>query len=130
MVDNDSLAVVVGDIEYDLDDLVMFEVGESVRSLANMFGSRKLKIGSLEIDIPVEDPNVSFEDRLHCIFVFAEYCIWETPNAVFHDIVEKILKLDGWHIGKYSIRTPLWMFDHREIPISEACKLNGLEWIG
>jgi hypothetical protein len=130
-MDND-VVLVEDKIEYDLDDLILFEVGESVRSLANMFGPRKIKIGMLEVDMPVENPNASFEDRLHDVFTLAELCLWNTPNAsvaLLSNITESILRQDGWHIGNHSFRTPLWMFDHKELSIKEASKITGLEWL-
>lgn len=115
--------------ECELDDLILFEVGESIRSLACLFDPIKIKIGSIEIDMPDADHNVSFEDRLSEILEFSRYISDNSCESVFLT-TEKLLKLDGWHIGQFSFRSPPWMFDHRELTISEASKIKGLEWLG
>jgi hypothetical protein len=125
---NDDIVLAEKETNYDLDDLILFGVGEPIRLLNNLLGSKKIKIGSMEVDIPTEDPNVSFEDRLDEIFGFAGYLL-ENSNCRFDEIVKKLLKLDGWHWSKHSFRTPLWMFDHRELLVEEAIKIKGLEWL-
>jgi hypothetical protein len=94
-----------------------------------LFDPVKIKIASIEIDMPDADHDASFEDRLGEILEFSKYISEKLCESIFLT-TEKLLKLDGWHIGKHSFRTPLWMFDHKELTISEARKIKGLEWIG
>jgi hypothetical protein len=124
--ENNSLALVEDEITYDLDDLILFEVGESVRALAALFRPKVFHLCGTIIDIPKEDPNMGFEDRLaHIINLASQLQSYWTYEAV----TSKLLEADGWHVGKYSLRTPLWMFDHRELTIEEACKIEGLQWL-
>ena len=45
------------------------------------------------------------------------------------NIVGLLLVLDGWSWNVNVFRAPIWMDDHREIPIEEIKKLKGLEWV-
>lgn len=119
--------------EFDLEDLILFGMGEVVFELSEAFGVNSIEIllddgNSIILNRPNEDPFVLFYDRLRDILNSAKL-ISEQNNILYNIISGILLVLDDWTWNDVIFRAPIWMFDHREITIEDARKIKGLEWL-
>jgi len=113
-------------------DFILFGIGELVSKASDSFGSKSIsiKIENKEIvlDRPVENPCEPFDHRLNGVLKGARL-ISKYNNIKYENIVGILLVLDGWSWNEYVFRSPVWMNDHQEIPIRDARKIRGLEWV-
>ena len=121
------------DDEFDLEDLILFGMGEVVFELSEAFGVNSIEIllddgNSIILNRPNEDPFVLFYDRLKDILNSAKL-ISEQNNILYNVIAAELLVLDGWSWNDVIFRAPIWMNDHREILVDDARKIKGLEWL-
>jgi hypothetical protein len=121
------------DDEFDLEDLILFGMGEVVFELSEAFGVNSIEIllddgNSIILNRPNEDPFVLFYDRLRDILNSAKL-ISEQNNILYNVIAAELLVLDGWSWNDVIFRAPIWMNDHREILVDDARKIKGLEWL-
>jgi hypothetical protein len=119
--------------EFDLEDLILFGMGEVVFELSEAFGVNSIEIllddgNSIILNRPNEDPFVLFYDRLRDILNSAKL-ISEQNNILYNVIAAELLVLDGWSWNDVIFRAPIWMNDHREILVDDARKIKGLEWL-
>jgi hypothetical protein len=119
--------------KFDLEDLILFGMGEVVFELSEAFGVNSIEIllddgNSIILNRPNEDPFVLFYDRLRDILNSAKL-ISEQNNILYNVIAAELLVLDGWSWNDVIFRAPIWMNDHREILVDDARKIKGLEWL-
>lgn len=130
----DNLLIYEDDIDnFDLDDLILGNIGEVVFIASKTFGISSIEIELLDgnkmiLDKPLEEPMSLFDDRLIKILNSAKL-ISEQNNISYNIISGILLVLDGWTWNDIIFRAPIWMFDHREILIKDAKKIKGLEWL-
>lgn len=118
---------------FDLDDFILDDIGDFVSNVVDMFGSNSIEIelsGGKKIifEKPLEEPMSLFYDRLNKILYSAKL-ISKQNDISYNTISGILLILDGWSWNNIVFRAPIWMFDHREIPVEDARKIEGLEWL-
>ncbi|MBN2258100.1 MAG: hypothetical protein JW704_09775 [Anaerolineaceae bacterium] len=124
--------LVLRDASLDLEDIILQELGETVRNASRLFGSRVVHfvidgIG-FDIETPREDPLASFDERLAWIKESARM-VAKRSKVDYSKTMGLLLVIDGWSWNPNVFRAPIWMHDHRELPIEEARKIDGLEWL-
>jgi hypothetical protein len=121
-----SLAARVSD--HGLDDLIVHGIGEPLRILAEIFGKMSVEIGGVKVVSPDEDSSIDFGCRLESVLNFAE-SISEKTGEEIGIATLKLLALDGWFWSEHSFKSPVWMNDYREMAITDARRIKGLEWL-
>lgn len=118
---------------FDLDDFILDDIGDVVSNVVDIFGSNSIEIElpdnkKIILDKPSEDPMSLFYDRLNQI-LYSARLISKQNDISYNTISGILLILDGWSWNDIIFRAPIWMFDHREIPVKDARKIEGLEWL-
>jgi hypothetical protein len=128
----DSIVFVDPDGPVELEDAILMGLGEAVYRAKRAFGSNRVKIesteGQFEIEAPDEEPGADFDVRLDGL-INSSNMVAKKAKVPYSCIAGLLLVLDGWSWNRNIFRAPIWMHDHREIPIEEAKKLKGLEWL-
>lgn len=128
----DSIVPVDCGENVDLGDAILMDLGDTIFCARKMFGENIVKIessvGIFDIVAPEEDPLANFDNRLNGIIVSAKMFA-EQARVDYHWIAGLLLVLDGWSWNMNVFRAPIWMYDHREIPIDNARKIKGFEWL-
>lgn len=119
--------------EIDLEDAILTSLGEFVFRASRAFGEKtfvvKVPSGvSIEVDRPEEAPSASFEDRIRLIIESCEG-ICGRVEAPYCFVAPRMFALDGWTWNVSVFRSPIWMNDHRDVPIDDARKIDGLQWL-
>jgi hypothetical protein len=117
----------------DVGNFLLFGLGNTISKLVSVWGSKSVFIDApggreIEIERMEEDPEVSFDDRLKDI---VEGCMNTSIDiGIQYDfIISRVLVLDGWSWNENVFRSPIWMNDHRDIPIEDARKISGMQWL-
>lgn len=116
----------------DLEDLLLFSMGEAVRAMKDSFGYKSMIFrgpkGEVSLEQIDQDPDSDCIERLGMIVGFIPEI--SIPTGIcYQRVAECLFVLDGWSWNKNIFRAPIWLNDHREIPLAEARKLNGMLWI-
>lgn len=120
----------------DLWDVILGGLGEVVMRASKAFGSKSYVAGvscesfhgDVEIEKPAEDPVVSFEQRIWLVCGSCRYLAGEV-GIPYGILAPYMFAVDGWSWNEHVFRSPIWMNDHRDVPIDEARKIEGLEWL-
>lgn len=100
--------------------------------MRDVFGRRRVSVEIedqvFEFDVTQEEPDVDFEMRLMAV-IDESYMLAEVTGIGYTDLVPHLLVIDGWSWNDDVFRAPIWMHDHREIPICDALEIRGLEWL-
>lgn len=114
-------------------DFLLFGLGNTVSKMRDVFGSKSVSVTvpdgrDIDIDRMEEDPLESFESRVNAI---VEGCRGASDrlNVPYEFMVSRVLVIDGWSWNEHVFRSPIWMNDHRDVPIEEARKVDGLKWL-
>lgn len=122
-------------------DFILESMTETLARLLLLYGSQpgeaKVKLGDREYVLRVEhqSPFCSPDSRLRSIVSQAKLFLSVNPDywidkKVLNRLVRALLIADGWDTTRFTLRTPLWMFDSKEYPWSDLRKMEGLEWLG
>lgn len=117
----------------DVGNFLLFGLGNTISKLVSMLGCKSVFIDipdgrQIEIERMEEDPGVSFENRLNDII---KGCMNASIDIdIQYDfMISRVLVLDGWSWNEHVFRSPIWMDDHRDIPVEEVRKLDGMQWL-
>lgn len=116
----------------DLEFALLLTLGDTVYKMSKMFGHHEISIkgpkGEVVIERPVQDPSDDCLVRLALIVDSARDIAIGT-GIDYSRVIERLLVFDGWSWNESVFRAPIWLNDHRELPIAEARKLEGLKWL-
>lgn len=114
------------------EDFLLFEMGKVAKLAMETFGAKKISVelptGRVVVSKPKIDSSSGFYERLESLILSAKRMSSQTTVS-FDILASLILIIDGWTWNEFAFRAPIWMDDHRDIPISEAKKIEGLEWL-
>lgn len=121
------------ELELDICDIILANLGETVFRASVMFGDNVVAIdapdcGRFSVERPLESPGVLFEDRISAI-VDSCNSVCGSIGVSYSFIAPRMFVIDGWSWNRHVFRSPIWMNDHRDVPIDEARKIEGLQWL-
>jgi hypothetical protein len=130
MVDNKlQLDVVPGPCS--AGDMVLLSMGETLARLRAVFGCNYELMtpkGVLVFKPQNQRSEIGFDERLAESVAVARH-MSEGMDCEYEKMIEIVLVSDGWTWSELTFKSPAWMSDHREIPIEDVRKIEGLEWL-
>ena len=107
-----------------LDDAIVFGLASTAVGLAALAGIdvsvTTVRIGDATIEVPIDVTAGAWER-------FDEVCRLSrelTTGWPWQYVAALVLTAEGWTVTRRSLRTPLWMIDHMEVPLDEVCRLR------
>jgi hypothetical protein len=117
----------------DVDDLILMGLGCVVCGFADIFGCKSVEFehsvhGQVAISIPEKNCEISFDNRRQDV---VDWCReFSNATGIEYDwLAAKMFEVDGWTWNKNVFRAPIWMEDHRDVPLDEAIEMDGMEWL-
>jgi len=116
----------------DLEEAILFTLGEAVFRMRDVFGIKavlaEVEGQEFQFDVPREFPDDDFELRLNQI-IDSGAMLAKVSGVRYDALIPHLLVVDGWSWNENVFRAPIWMHDHREIPIGAAREMRGLKWL-
>lgn len=127
-----NLPALEADEPVDLEDVLLLGLGDTLSKMVKNFGTEYVSVmtsnGYKEIKRIPQEPNESFDCRIMHMVEGAKFFA-EAAELDYSEIIPYVLVIDGWSWNENVFRSPVWMHDHREIPIGDAREIDGLSWL-
>lgn len=118
------------DEEIDLGHVIIFGIGSVIDKINKLINEDiSVDIGNgIIVEIGSQNYLFPWKERLRSILDLVSSI--DIDGFDFCSVVEKILIADGWSWNRFFLKTPVWMFDFYEIPLSEIInEFEGMSWI-
>jgi hypothetical protein len=118
----------------DLDGLILDGMARNLMEWMLLVGSEDNRVfiekdgEKIFIDMEIRDPNELPEERMTSILAIARVTAQEQSIDLV-ELIQKMLKADGWSVTEDALRTPLWMIESREFDRHGLSRLEGMAWL-
>jgi len=104
----------------DLMDGLILDMGDTVKGFTDLFSGDSLRVQYENAVVTIDEQDICCDakERLDAIVEAARSLIALEPGLSPGDAISPLLRADGWTVTNKTLRTPLWLHDVQEWPLS------------